>query len=185
MEEAKKVYTESTPRLIELHKNYKGKKNGRSDESIWFDNCDSTEETGCFSSSTVPGEYYKEYCYTKLSEQEFIEFMKLEDTIVKRRESIDCTQELLDSINKQGLTSSTGPGKDLLLTCEKDNVNKPSHYTQGGIEPIDYILANDMNFLEGNVIKYVTRYKHKNGLEDLKKAEFYLKRLIEGLEELK
>lgn len=175
-----RVYTEATPRLIELHKGYKGSKQCGADNAEWFDNCNSLDEPGWFGIGRVGEFYYKEREYTYLSEQEFIEFMELEDTIVKRMESIDCTQELLDSINKQGLTASTGPGKDLLLTCEKDNVNKPSHYTQGGIEPIYYILANDMNFLEGNVIKYVTRYKHKNGLEDLKKAEFYLKKLIEG-----
>jgi hypothetical protein len=60
-----------------------------------------------------------------------------------------------------------------------DIVNSPNHYTQGGIEPIDYILANDLDFLIGNVVKYVTRYKFKNGLEDLKKAEYYLKKKIE------
>jgi len=61
-----------------------------------------------------------------------------------------------------------------------DIVNSPNHYTQGGIEPIDYILANDLDFLEGNVVKYVTRHKFKNGLEDLKKAEYYLKALIDN-----
>ena len=61
-----------------------------------------------------------------------------------------------------------------------DIVNSPKHYTQGGIEPIDYILANDLDFLEGNVVKYVTRHKFKNGLEDLKKAEYYLKVLIDN-----
>lgn len=61
-----------------------------------------------------------------------------------------------------------------------DIVNSPNHYTQGGIEPIDYILANDLDFLIGNVVKYVTRYKFKNGLEDLKKAEYYLKALIDN-----
>jgi len=60
-----------------------------------------------------------------------------------------------------------------------DSVNKPKHYNQGEIQPIDFIEANDMSFCQGNVIKYVTRYKYKNGLEDLKKAEFYLKRLID------
>ena len=60
---------------------------------------------------------------------------------------------------------------------EKDNIN-PEHYTQG-IECIDYITSKNMSFLEGNVIKYVTRYKMKNGLEDLKKAQWYLNRLIE------
>lgn len=60
-----------------------------------------------------------------------------------------------------------------------DKINWPKHYTQGTIQPLDFIDANGMDFLEGNVVKYVTRYKMKNGLEDLKKAEFYLKKLIE------
>jgi hypothetical protein len=59
-----------------------------------------------------------------------------------------------------------------------DNVNKPLHYNIG-IETIDYIESWNMNYIEGNIIKYVTRYKYKNKLEDLKKAEWYLKRLIE------
>mgnify|MGYP002641491707 FL=1 len=59
----------------------------------------------------------------------------------------------------------------------KDNIN-PEHYTQG-IECIDYITSKDMSFLEGNVVKYVTRYRMKNGIEDLMKAQWYLTRLIE------
>lgn len=59
-----------------------------------------------------------------------------------------------------------------------DPVNHPKHYTQGKIECIDYILDKKMNYLEGNIIKYITRYKDKNGVEDLKKARFYLDRLI-------
>ncbi len=59
-----------------------------------------------------------------------------------------------------------------------DNVNKPSHYNQGDIQPLDYIIANNMNYVEGNIIKYVTRYKYKNGIEDLYKAMCYLERLI-------
>lgn len=47
------------------------------------------------------------------------------------------------------------------------------------IQPIEYIEANGLNFSEGNVIKYVTRYKDKGGVSDLKKAEYYIKRLIE------
>lgn len=58
----------------------------------------------------------------------------------------------------------------------------PTHYTNKGIQPIDYIEANKLDFNEGNVIKYVTRYKDKNGLEDLKKAKFYLERLISNHE---
>jgi hypothetical protein len=59
-----------------------------------------------------------------------------------------------------------------------DNVNNPLHYNIG-IETIKYIESWNMNYIEGNIIKYVTRYKYKNKLEDLKKAEWYLKRLIE------
>ena len=58
-----------------------------------------------------------------------------------------------------------------------DMVNHPEHYNHG-IECIDYIESHDLNFNEGNVVKYVTRHKYKNGLEDLKKARFYLDREI-------
>jgi hypothetical protein len=56
----------------------------------------------------------------------------------------------------------------------------PSHYKQGDIEVIDFILDQKFNYLEGNIIKYVSRYKTKNGLEDLKKAEWYLRELIDA-----
>ena len=64
---------------------------------------------------------------------------------------------------------------------EQDNIN-PKHYTQYKIQPINYIDANRFDFFEGNVIKYVSRYKEKNGLEDLKKAQVYLQRLIDRYE---
>jgi len=54
----------------------------------------------------------------------------------------------------------------------------PQHYQQGSIEVIDFILDQSFSYLEGNIIKYVARYKYKNGLEDLKKAQWYLERLI-------
>ncbi|WP_376698756.1 DUF3310 domain-containing protein [Listeria booriae] len=67
-----------------------------------------------------------------------------------------------------------------------DNVNNPSHYKTGGIETLDYIKAkvpDYPSYVVGNIIKYITRYEHKNGLEDLKKAQFYLDDLIEWMEE--
>ena len=68
----------------------------------------------------------------------------------------------------------------------KDNVNHPSHYQHGGKETIETIkdtLASGFNsYLEGNIIKYISRYKFKNGVEDLKKARFYLNRLIKEVE---
>lgn len=59
-----------------------------------------------------------------------------------------------------------------------------SHYQLQEIQPIDYILSNELDFCEGNVIKYVTRWRYKNGLEDLKKAKHYLDFLIEHQEEV-
>lgn len=60
-----------------------------------------------------------------------------------------------------------------------DNVNSPDHYTQGDIEVIDYILDQKFDYLEGNVIKYVSRYRNKGGIEDLRKAKWYLVKLID------
>ena len=60
----------------------------------------------------------------------------------------------------------------------RDKVNHPKHYNEG-IEVWDYTDSWGMDFLEGNIIKYITRYKHKNGIEDLKKAKQYIERLIE------
>jgi hypothetical protein len=60
-----------------------------------------------------------------------------------------------------------------------ENVNHPSHYTQGSLEVIDAIEGLELGFHAGNVVKYVSRYKHKNGIEDLRKAAWYLNRLIE------
>ena len=53
-----------------------------------------------------------------------------------------------------------------------------SHYKNYKIQPTEYIIANDLNFCQGNIIKYVTRYKDKNGAEDLKKAKHYIDILL-------
>lgn len=55
---------------------------------------------------------------------------------------------------------------------------KPSYYGTG-IDVIEFCLRNNLTFMQGNVIKYVTRYKDKNGIEDLEKAKEYIDRLIE------
>lgn len=66
----------------------------------------------------------------------------------------------------------------------KDNVNQPEHYTQGGVQCIDAITAATVNktgieaVCVANVIKYLWRYELKNGLEDIKKAQWYLNRLV-------
>ena len=73
-----------------------------------------------------------------------------------------------------------------------DMVNHPKHYkAKNGMEVIDVIEAFTANLSgyeathTGNVIKYICRWKEKNGLEDLKKAQWYLNRLIKNIEENK
>lgn len=68
-----------------------------------------------------------------------------------------------------------------------DSVDRPQHYADSGIQCIEAIEASMseealMGFLKGNVMKYVWRYEKKNGLQDLKKAKWYLKELIAHLE---
>jgi hypothetical protein len=54
-----------------------------------------------------------------------------------------------------------------------------SHYREMLIQPVEYILANGLGFIEGSVIKYVSRWKAKGGVDDLKKARHFLDLLIE------
>jgi hypothetical protein len=68
-----------------------------------------------------------------------------------------------------------------------DRINQPFHYTQGKVEAIDGIASATagLNGLEAvctaNAIKYLWRWKHKNGVEDLRKAQWYISKLIQEL----
>jgi hypothetical protein len=66
---------------------------------------------------------------------------------------------------------------------KEDMVNHPAHYNKAGIETIDAIGAATNEgfkyYLQGNILKYIWRYEYKNGVEDLEKAQWYLKKLIE------
>ena len=72
---------------------------------------------------------------------------------------------------------------------ENDVVNHPAHYTGGKMECIDIVdvMTEDKQGLEafciGNIVKYLYRYNKKGGVEDVKKAEWYFKKLVEVLEE--
>ena len=57
-----------------------------------------------------------------------------------------------------------------------------NHYKSKPIQPWDYIISNNLGYLEGNIIKYVSRWGAKNGLQDLHKARHYLQKLIEVTE---
>lgn len=73
---------------------------------------------------------------------------------------------------------------DKQMFPKEDTVNHPPHYNKGGLEAIDYIeqqLEDGFaDYLEGNVLKYIHRWRYKNGIEDLRKAEWYLKKLIKA-----
>ena len=60
-----------------------------------------------------------------------------------------------------------------------DNIKNQPHNAKKEIEPIDYIIANGLTYCEGNVVKYITRWRGKGGLEDLKKAKQYIDFIIE------
>ena len=71
-----------------------------------------------------------------------------------------------------------------------ENVNHPAHYTQGSVECIEAIEASMTGeeyrgYLKGCMMKYIWRYRNKGGLEDLKKARWYLDRLISTIEQEK
>jgi len=65
----------------------------------------------------------------------------------------------------------------------QDMVNSPIHYNKAGIETIDALEAMLVDgfdyYLQGNIVKYLWRFRYKNGIEDLKKAQWYLNKLIE------
>ena len=70
----------------------------------------------------------------------------------------------------------------------KDNVNHPGHYTKGKVECIDALESATIGksgieaVCVANIVKYLWRYEEKNGMEDVKKAQFYLNRLLATLE---
>ena len=118
------------------------------------------------------------------AEKKYLKAMKTQkqSKIVK---AVTEMKQALDVIEKKPTKLIIRPEhKDAALKLlgmkEVDLVNSPPHYTNGGIETIDYIEAKDLNYRLGNVIKYVSRAEKKGEpLQDLKKALWYLQRDIE------
>ena len=96
------------------------------------------------------------YLVTPVGIHQTSEFKKSKDFYLSRR------HYLLNRIN----------------TIKKMSAIKPKHYLAGSCDVIDFCQQHDIGFQEGNIIKYVTRWKKKNGIEDLFKAKEYLERLI-------
>jgi hypothetical protein len=70
-------------------------------------------------------------------------------------------------------------GDDTIKPSANDTQVGGTHYYKMNIQPIDFIYANNIPFMEANVIKYVCRHDSKNGLQDLEKAKHYIDLLIE------
>ena len=73
----------------------------------------------------------------------------------------------------------------LVANIVHDNITNPSHYTKGEIEPIDFIISQDMNFCIRNAIKYLARYQYKHEgegqIQDLRKAMQYIQLQIDSM----
>jgi hypothetical protein len=67
------------------------------------------------------------------------------------------------------------PGADSALTIQVGG----GHYKKLRIQPVEYIFLNNIGYMEGSAIKYLTRWRDKNGIEDLKKAKHFIDLLIE------
>ena len=108
-------------------------------------------------------------------------------------EQVYMTQSLSDALRRPMHNTYTRPTENTVDDFEsrmmrptstpQDNVNHPPHYANGGIECIDAMesMLSEKEFrgyLRGNVFKYLWRYPVKNGVEDLKKAQWYLNKLV-------
>ena len=108
----------------------------------------------------------------------------IKDIIVDESEKkrIDLMYAKLDEQEQERIQSLY----DQARLAQKPRANEQqvggAHYADKEIQPWDYIIANDLGYLEGNVVKYVSRWKDKGGIEDLKKAQHYLQKLIEVTE---
>jgi hypothetical protein len=98
------------------------------------------------------------------------------------KEMNDAIDARLDELSKESLAGA--PMVQQMTNEERDNINKPAHYTATKIEPIDVIETWGLGFHLGNCVKYIARHGKKDPsktLEDLLKAQFYLNKHIENL----
>lgn len=106
--------------------------------------------------------------------------IKLEDGDMIRKDQIYLYPYAAPEITK----------KDIEMATPSDNINHPAHYTAGKVECIDALESATVNLTgieavcTANAIKYLWRWKRKNGVEDLQKAKWYIERLIKEQEDL-
>lgn len=138
----------------------------------------------------LTSDYFTEECYNSKYNKQLIRDEQ-EFTLggYYRNPFVGITVKLLnDSLTNNTVTASLD-GKvmiydrghfkeNFVISKGMTNNLKPSYYNDQEITPFDYIKANKLDFFEGNVIKYVTRHRKKNGKEDIQKAITYLEELL-------
>lgn len=120
--------------------------------------------------------------YTEGLEKERIELEEDEEemdlkTFVEEEENL---KEYIKKLKKKGVIKI----EKLEEIKEREQLIKPNYYHKNGLDPFEYIKANKLDFFEGDIVKYITRHRDKNGIEDLKKLITYAEYMIENYEEL-
>ena len=115
-------------------------------------------------------EYHCKICHKTFSKNEVVDILHKQSLMILEQQdarTADCGVLLTPEEHKE---------------AHRDNISAPSYYTRGKIQTWDFIIDKHLDFLEGNIVKYVVRWKEKNGIEDLKKARVYLDKLIKEAE---
>ncbi len=153
----------------------------------WYETRDGRRFVKIIEEYTELGWYSGEY-YLEVGGAAKIESWKINGKFVDSPEDEESPFDLVKEVTYSDvLNKSHTPKRTFLdripgLRKPTDNVNNPVHYNKSGIECIDAIEAATGEgfefYLQGNILKYLWRYRYKNGVEDLKKARWYLDKLI-------
>ncbi|MCY1448614.1 hypothetical protein D3C87_601000 [compost metagenome] len=93
--------------------------------------------------------------------------------------SVQLAKERLLAATATSIPESIKPLPDIVEPSQLDIQEGGNHYKSMAIQPVQFIKANNIPFIEGNVIKYVSRHRNKNGADDIKKAIHFLNMLLE------
>lgn len=168
------------------------------DESVLCGTCTHCEN-GCASSPDSPvrdcQDYNRKLSSIDIPEKKVRNYVNRDDADIHVRNQLrylcySCIHQNEGCIPNDGYDCSNWEAKHQPPKSqaeESDQVNHPSHYTQGGIECIKCIEASMkpegfQDYCKGNVIKYIHRWREKGGVQDLRKASVYLNWLIESAE---
>ena len=136
-----------------------------------FDNRPNGEITGCVQVETI--EELMQHDKPKINDMALYRLVTNNAAQIGRTAEINCDDYLYDDgINQWVRVDNPKPSP---LTEQVGG----SHYKNLAIQPVEFIHKNGLNFIEGAVVKYICRWRNKNGVEDLKKARHYLDMLIE------